>query len=419
MDQAAASPTGARTQGGGAGATEQRRPLSGLTVLDLTQIYNGPYATFLLAAAGAEVIKIEPPGGEHLRRRAEGGFALPFAALGAGKRSLRLDLKTAKGRDILRALARGADALVENFAPGAMERLGLGAAVLQAENPRLVVASSSGYGGSGPYRDYPAMDLTVQAMAGFMSITGFADGPPVKAGPAVADFLAGVHLYGAVVTALLERERTGVARAVEVSMLEANTFPLLSALSLLKPGETARPPPARVGNRHGGLSLCPYNVYPCADGHIAIITGNEAQWRGLLRALGQEAVEEDPRFRTVRDRCARMDLVDAMVGGWTARHPKAALFALLLAERVPCAPVRTLDEVIEDPHLHARGALERVEHPGFGPITVPHSPLRFAGLPPEPHVPTGALGADSRAVLAERLGLDAAALDALEAEGVI
>jgi len=395
----------------------ETRPLSGITVLDLTQIYNGPYAAFLLAAGGAEVIKIEPPSGEHLRRRAAGGFVLPFAALNAGKRSLRLDLKQAKGREILKALARGADVLVENFAPGVMDRLGLGAAALQAENPRLVYACSSGYGSTGPYRDYPAMDLTVQAMAGIMSITGTADGPPLKAGPAVADFLAGIHLYGAIVTALLERERTGVARAVEVSMLEANVFPLLSALSMLKPGSDAAT--LRVGNRHGGLSLSPYNVYPCADGHIAIIVSNEAQWHGLLRALGQEEAGEDPRFRSMKDRCAHMDLVDAMVGEWTSRHPKQTLFERLLAERVPCSPVRTLDEVIADPQLHARGALERVEHPAYGPITVPHSPLRFAGLPPEPYRPTGELGAEGRTILTERLGLDAAALDGLEAEGVI
>ncbi|MBY0331032.1 MAG: CoA transferase [Acetobacteraceae bacterium] len=392
------------------------RPLTGITVLDLTQIYNGPYATFLLAAGGASVVKIEPPGGEHLRRRAEGGFVLPFAALNAGKRSLRLDLKTEAGRDILRRLALGADVLVENFAPGVMDRLGLGAAALQAANPRLICAASSGYGSDGPYRDYPAMDLTVQAMAGFMSITGEADGPPLKTGPAVSDFLAGVHLYGAIVTALLERERTGRARSVEVAMLEANVFPLLSAMSLLKPGD---PPPARVGNRHGGLSLSPCNVYPCADGHIAIIVGNEGQWHGLLRAFGQQAVGENPRFRTVRERCARMDLVDAMVGEWTAPHPKGRVFEMLLAERVPAAPVRTLDEVAADPHMLARGALERVEHPLYGPITVPHSPLRMGGLPVEAHVPTGALGGDGRAVLAELLGLDDATLDALAAAKVI
>jgi CoA:oxalate CoA-transferase len=394
-----------------------QRPLTGITVLDLTQIYNGPYAAFLLAAGGAEVIKIEPPGGEHLRKRAAGGFGLPFASLNANKRSLRLDLKQERGREILRGLARGADVLVENFAPGVMDRLGLGAAAMRALNPRLIYAASSGYGSSGPYRDYPAMDLTVQAMAGYMSITGFADGPPLKAGPAVADFLAGVHLYGAIMTALFERERSGTARAVEVSMLEAGYFPLSSALSMLKPG--ADPAAMRVGNRHGGLSLCPYNVYPTADGHIAIITSNEAQWHGLLRAFDQEAVGEDPRFRTVKDRCAHMDAVDAMVGEWTSRHPRQALFEMLLAERVPCGPVRTLDEVIADPHLHARGALRWIDHPEYGRIAVPSSPLRFAGLPPEEHHPTGRLGAEGRAVLAERLGLDPAALDALERDGVI
>ncbi len=404
-------------RGGMDGTLARQGPLAGLTILDLTQIYNGPYATFLLAAAGAAVIKIEPPGGEHLRRRAESGFTLPFAALNAGKRSLRLDLKQPRGREILLALAQGADVLVENFAPGVMDRLGCGAAALRAANPRLIYACSSGYGADGPYRDHPAMDLTVQAMAGIMAITGMPDGPPLKAGPAIADFLAGAHLYGAIVTALFERERTGTARAVEVAMLEANVFPLLSALSTLKPGTD--PARMRVGNRHGGLSLCPYNVYPCADGHVAIIVANEGHWAALLGAFGQEAVGEDPRFRTNRDRCANMDLVDGTVGTWTAPHPKQRVFEMLSAVRVPAAPVRLLNEVIADPHLLARGALTPVEHPAYGPITVPRSPLRFAGLPPAPHAPTGDLGAEGRAVLAERLGLDAAALDALAVEGVI
>ena len=191
-------------------------------VLDLSQIYNGPYATFLLATAGADVIKIEPPGGESLRRRGVvGGAALPFAMLNGCKQSLMLNLKHEGGKDILRSLVRQADVLVENFAPGVMQRLDLGADALQALNPRLIYAQSSGFGSTGPYRDYPAMDLTVQAMAGVMSITGFPDRPPVKAGPAVCDFFAGTHLYGAIVTALYERERTGVGRQVEVAMLDA------------------------------------------------------------------------------------------------------------------------------------------------------------------------------------------------------
>jgi formyl-CoA transferase len=261
------------------------------------------------------------------------------------------------------------------------------------------------------------MDLTVQAMAGYMAITGFAETPPTKCGPAVADFLAGAHLYAAVVTALLDRERNGVARRVEVSMLEACYFPMLSALSMVKPGQDAAA--VRVGNRHSGLSLSPYSVYPCADGHIAIITSNEQQWQGLARALGLEHLLDDPRCRTVKDRCAHMDWVDARVAERTGLEPKQVVFEKLLAERVPASPVRTLPEVVEDPQLHARGALQWQEHPQFGRMPLPTSPLRLAGAEPELGAPTGSLGEDSRAVLREKLGLDEAALDALAAQGVI
>jgi formyl-CoA transferase len=391
-------------------------PLAGFTVLDLTQIYNGPYCTFLLASAGAEVIKIEPLDGEHLRKRqASASAALPFAMLNAHKRSLRLDLKTERGRELLLGLAKTADVLVENFAPGAMDRLGLTRERFASVNPSLIYAASNGYGSTGPHRDYPAMDLTVQAMVGVMSVTGFPDGPPVKAGPQFCDFIAGVHLYGAIVTALLERTRTGQARAVEVAMLEASYFALSSNLAMLHGSGRA----IRTGNRQSSLSLCPYNVYPTADGHIAIITNNETHWRALLTAFGRESMGDDPRFRTVKDRVRNMEETDAMVSDWTRALSKQAAFDLLIRHRVPCAPVRELDEVVADPHLHARGFLQKVDHPIFGVITVPGSPLHFAGLEPLPHVPSVPLGHDSRAVLTERLGLDDAALDRLEADKVI
>jgi formyl-CoA transferase len=391
-------------------------PLAGFMVLDLTQIYNGPYCTFLLASAGAEVIKIEPPGGEHLRKRqASASAALPFAMLNAHKRSVQLDLKAERGRELLLALAKTADVLVENFAPGAMDRLGLSREHFASVNPNLIYAASNGYGSTGPYRDYPAMDLTVQAMVGVMSVTGFPDGPPVKAGPQFCDFLAGVHLYGAIVTALLDRARTGRARGVEVAMLEASYFALSSNLAMQHGTGRA----VRTGNRQSSLSLCPYNVYPAADGHVAIITNNETHWQALLTAFGRESIGDDPRFRTVKDRVRHMDECDAMIADWTRPLPKQAVFELLVRHRVPAAPVRELSEVIEDPHLHARGWLQRIEHPAFGAITVPASPLHFAGLAPLPHVPSVPLGQDSRAVLAERLGLDATALDRLEADKVI
>lgn len=394
------------------------QPLAGLTVLDLTQIYNGPYATFLLAAAGAEVIKVEPPGGEHLRKRSgSAASTLPYAMLNAGKRSVRLDLKTEQGRDILTRLADGADVLVENFAPGVMERLGLGAAVLQARNPRLVYATSSGYGTDGPYRDYPAMDLTVQAMSGIMASTGFADQPPVKAGPAICDFTSGIHLYGAITTALVERARTGVGRIVEVSMMEAIYFSLSSNLGMLHArGDAA---PARTGNRHGGLSLCPYNVYPATDGHIAIIVNHETHWRGLLTAFGRTDIADGPRWRSNAERVAEMEDVDALVATFTRDLPRQAAFDRLVAHRVPCAPVRSLDEVMHDPHLHARGMLRDIDHPQYGPMTVAASPLRFGGAANAPGRPSVPLGTDTRAVLAQHLGLNEAELDRLETERII
>ena len=391
-------------------------PLDGVTVLDLSQIYNGPYATFLLAMAGARIVKVEPPGGESLRRRGVvGGAALPFAMLNGCKESLMLDLKTDAGKDVLRQLAMQADVVVENFAPGVMDRLGLGAAALQAANPRLIYAQSSGFGSSGPYRDYPAMDLTVQAMAGVMSITGFPDRPPVKAGPALCDFFAGVHLYGAIVTALYERERTGVGRQVEVAMLDA-VYPSLSSSLGMHFGSGGDVPP-RTGNRHGGLAEAPYNVYPASDGYIAIICVGDVHWRSLLTAMGQDDLANDPRFASLKDRVAHIDAIDALVGAWTAPQNKEALFALLQAHRVPCAPVRNLDEVVNDPHMHARGALHWQDHPELGHIVVPHSPLRFAGTEQRPLEPSRPLGADADAVLAG-LGLPPDAIAALHRDGV-
>jgi CoA:oxalate CoA-transferase len=234
-------------------------PFAGLVVLDLTQIYNGPYATFLLAQAGATVVKVEPPAGEHLRaRRRARGVTEPFAVLNANKRSVALDLKNPAGIEVFLELASKADVVVENFAPGVMDRLGLGDAQLRARNPRLIIASGSGYGSRGPYRDYPAMDVTVQAMTGVLAVTGFPEGGPVKAGPAVSDFFGGVHLYGAIVTALYRRALTGVGSSVEVAMMSAVYPSLLSNLGLAREGAKAT---RRTGNRQGGLNMAPYNVY--------------------------------------------------------------------------------------------------------------------------------------------------------------
>jgi CoA:oxalate CoA-transferase len=395
-----------------------RPPLTGLLVLDLGQIYNGPYCSFLLARAGATVIKIEPPGGENMRRRAVvGGAILPFAMLNSNKRFITLNLKSEAGRDLLRDLSVKADVVVENFAPGVMDRLGVGPQALLKRNPRLVYGAGSGFGWTGPYREYPAMDLTVQAMSGVMSITGEADGPPMKAGPALCDFFGGVHLYGAIVTALFERERTGEGRFVEVAMLDAVYPSLSSALGLWYGTQGAAP--ARTGNRHSGLAEAPYNVYPTNDGWLALICVTDQHWQSLTTAMQRVDLQSDERLGSLKGRVANMDEVDALVSAWTRRFGKEELFALLMRHRVPCAPVRELSEVTSDTHMRQRGTLQTIHHPTLGEIPLYAGPMRFEGSDEIEIEPSKALGADTDDILAELLGKSAADISALRQMGAV
>ena len=390
-------------------------PFTGVVVLDLTQIYNGPYATFLMAQAGATVIKIEPPGGGHLRKRDRSkGVTEPFAMLNANKRCITLDLKCSAGVALLLEMAVGADVIVQNFAPGVMDRLGLDEATLRRANPALIIASGSGYGSTGPYRDYPAMDLTVQAMSGVMAVTGNAGEPPVKAGPAVCDFFGGIHLYGAIVTALYRRATTGEAATVEVSMM-SSVFPsLLSNLGMATRGAKTT---ARTGNRHGGLTMSPYNVYPTSDGAIAILSVSEPHWRAIASVLGHSEWCDDARFANKTARIRHMEEVDAMIGRETVQYGKAELFERLVRARVPCAPVRELPEVINDPHLHESGMLKWRDHPEFGEVLTHGSPLEFKGEKPAAYRPSSRLGADTQEVLGGMFGLDAARIAALGRQG--
>lgn len=395
------------------------RPLDGVTVIDLGQIYQGPYATLLMAKAGANIIKVEPRQGEPARLRATVGKSatLPFAMLNSNKRGVTLNLKDERGRDLLKRMVAKADVLLENFAPGVMERLGVGWPVLSAINPRLIYASGTGYGLDGPDRDNLAMDLTVQAASGVMSITGFADGPPVKAGPAVVDFMSGVHLYGAVVTALYERTFTGRGRLVEVAMQESIYPSLASNLSFLYNSQGGVPP--RTGNRHGGLAIAPYNVYATADGYIAVITVVEEHWKSLLEAIGRQDLKGDARFASNAARVTVMAEVDAIIEAWTRTLTKAEAFAILRRHRVPSAPVRDLAEVMHDPHMHQRGMLERIDHPDLGEIVVPTSPLRFHGADTVETVPSPRVGQHNGDVYGEWLGLSAEEIEQLRQDGVI
>jgi CoA:oxalate CoA-transferase len=392
-------------------------PLAGITVIDLSHVYNGPYATFLMAMAGAEVIKVEPPGGEHLRSRGDmGGAALPFAMLNSNKQTVTLNLKTEEGRDLLRQMAERADILVENFAPGVTDRLGIGPADLHKLNPRLIYGSSSGYGKTGPYRDYPAMDLVMQAMCGVINSTGFPDQPPVKSGAAMCDFSAGIHLYAAIMTALYERERTGLGRVVEVSMQDATYASLASNYGMLHArGSEA---PARTGNRHGGLGISPYNAYPALDGYVVLNAPGDHHFRAILDVMGRSDLKDDPRFLTRSTRVANFAAVDELIESWTRTLPRNEVARRMLAAAVPCAAVRDLTEVMHDENMHARGSLQWIDHPDLGRVVLPHSPLVFEGTERRPIEPSLPLGASNDAVFGRWLGHSEEELAAYKIEGV-
>jgi crotonobetainyl-CoA:carnitine CoA-transferase CaiB-like acyl-CoA transferase len=259
------------------------------------------------------------------------------------------------------------------------------------------------------------MDITIQAHGGIMSVTGFADQPPVKAGVAFVDFLGGAHLYGGIVTALYERERTGLGRVVDVAMIDTIYPTLASNLSAYYRDGVA----GRSGNGHGGGALVPYDTYPTSDGHIALIVVTEQHWRNLCAAMGRPDLGEDERFRSNGRRYHNADEVNALVGEWTASHTRADVLAALGEHRVPAAAVRELGEVVEDRHLHERGAIQYIDHPELGPIVVPHSPMRYRGSDLAELRPSPRLGEHNADIYGEWLGLSADEVAALGADGVL
>jgi len=395
-----------------------KQPLDGITVLDLTQVYNGPYATYLMANAGADVIKVEPPGGEFLRRRnARAGSSVPFLMLNGNKRSVSLNLKLDAGKQLFLDLVAHADVVVENYAPGVVDRLGIGYEAAKAVNGTIIYASGSGYGQSGAYRLYPAMDLTVQAMSGIMSTTGFSENPPVKAGGAVCDFFGGVHLFGAVMTAIVHRERNGEGTYLDVAMLDAVYPSMASNIGGVYSG--GGDVPLRTGNQHGGLSLCPYNVYAARDGHFAIICNHDEHWQRLAATMGCEELGTDPRYLTVKDRVEHMEEVDSLIEAWSRNHDRNWLFDQLIGNRVPCAPVRELNEAMQDEHLHERGMLLEIDDPTFGKVVICRSPIKFVDRPPPPYQSPPHFGEHNQAVYGGWLGLNGTELDKLRADSVI
>ena len=387
-------------------------PLAGLRVVDLTSSLAGPWCTAILAALGADVVKVERPGaGDEARDWGPpffpGGSVLFFAA-NPGKRSLALDLKSSEGRDALLRLVERADVFLASLRPGAAERLGFGPNELRARNPRLVVCTVGAFGATGPLAHQPGYDPLMQAAAGIVSVTGEPDRPGVRVGSSLVDLATGVWAALGVVSALRERDTTGAGRAVDVSLFE-------TALSLL-PYQLANvlagaPPPARHGTAFP--LIVPYQVFPTRDGELMIAAANDRLFAALCTALGSPGLASDPRFATnplrVEHRTDLIPLLEARTREASTRD----LLVALEAAGVPAAPVRTLDEVAAHEQTHALGILQQLgdRTAVAPPLSLDGARVRFAGPPP-------LLGEHTEEVLREA-GYSAAEIDALEAAGVV
>jgi crotonobetainyl-CoA:carnitine CoA-transferase CaiB-like acyl-CoA transferase len=398
--------------------TAPQQPLAGLVVLDLGQIYNGPYCSLLLAHHGATVIKVEPPQGDTLRRmdRSPGGASYPFLMLNPSKKGVAIDLKQPRGRETFLRLAANADVLVENFAAGVMDRLGLGYDVVAARNPALIYASGSGFGTSGPYVGAPAMDFTIQALVGAMSITGFPDMPPVKCGPTFIDMLGAVHLFAGVLLGLRQREQSGRGRRVEVAMFDAA---VPSLLSYLAPFYELDREISRSGNRHVVGGATPYNNFRCLDGYVAILCVSNQHWLELCKLMGRDDLLADRRWHGVPERAHDWQEIEALVEDWTRTQRRNDVARAVAAAGIPSAPVRTLPEVGRDPHLVERGIIREVDYPPRGRVKAIGTPIKLDGEPEPDLTSPPEIGQHTREVLHEIAGLSLDAIDALLRDGIV
>jgi len=391
--------------------------LAGLTVLDLSRVLSGPFATMTLADLGADVVKIEQPGtGDDTRQWGppfQGDEAAYFLSVNRNKRSLAVDLKSADGLALVRDLARRADVVVENFRPGTAARLGLGYDDLAAENPGLVYASISGYGQTGPDSHRAGYDAIAQARSGIMSVTGEADGPPVRVGVSSADLVAGMWAVIGILAALRERDRSGQGQWVDISLLDGS----VSWLTYVASGYFAtgtRPP--RYGSAHP--TIAPYQGFATKDGDLMLAVGNDAIWRRFAPVAGLADLLEDPRFTTNPLRVEHRDELLPLVADAMAARTSVEWVEVLDAAGVPVGPIQTVDEVVTDPQVLARGMIGEVKHPTAGTVRTIGCPVRLTATPPQVRTAPPLLGQHTDDVLAE-LGVDQERLAALRASGAV
>lgn len=394
------------------------QPLDGIRVLELGQIYQGPYCGLILSYLGADVIKIEPPWGENVRTRSEDGKPPQYQYLNPSKEGITLNLKSDNGKDALRRLVEKADVLVENYSTGTMDSLDLGYDDLNEVNPELIYAHGSGYGDDGPYADYPAMDLTIQAMSGTIHTTGFPDQPPVKAGPSVADFIGGIHLAVGILSALYERTETNDGEYVEVGMYDCMYPTMASPVSSWVSRVDA---PPRTGNSHTGLAIAPYNVYEVKDGYVALICISEHHWEALAKLMEREDMIDDKRFSSKVKRAQHQEIIDDVVSDWLKGRKKDDIVEQLLDQDIPCSPVQTVEELVDDPHLKERNMLNYLENQGEGreEIPVPGSPIKFANSDDPEVTPSPELGEHTEQVLSEVAGYSQEEIEKFVDEGSI
>jgi formyl-CoA transferase len=409
--------------------TAANRALAHLRVLDLTRVLAGPWCTQILADLGADVIKIERPGsGDDTR-----GWGPPFLkdALGRdtteaayylsanrGKRSVTLDIAAPEGQAIVRKLAAASDVLVENYKVGQLAKYGLDYASLASVNPRLVYCSITGFGQTGPYKDRPGYDFIIQGMGGFMSITGERDdapgGGPQKAGVAVSDLMTGMYATVAILAALAHRERSGRGQHLDLALLDVMVAMLANMnMNYLTTGRA----PGRAGNAHP--NIVPYQVFAAADGHVIIAVGNDAQFAKFCEVADCAHLAADARFAKNADRVRNRDTLVPILEQIVRRRDVAFWVEELTRAGVPCGPINSIAQALADPQIVARGLRIDLPHPLAGRVPLIGSPIKMSATPPAYDRAPPLLGAHTDEVLRELAGLDAAAIDALRARGVI
>ena len=391
------------------------KALSGIRVIDMTHNQAGPACAQILAWFGADVIKLETPGKGDVAR-AQSGDELFFLMFNANKRSLTLNLKSDDGSALFKKLIAESDVLLENFSPGALDRMGLGYDTLKTVNPRLIYATIKGFGTYGPYADYKSFEPVAQAMGGAMSVTGFPDKPPVYHWPAIGDSGTGMHMAIGILAALQQRHETGEGQQVEVSMQESVLNIMRVSLRDHQRRGSAMP---RTGNQLG--KNVPGTTYACSPGgpnDYVFVLAQQQMWPALIEATGLSHLGDDPRFATPEARWENREACDAEIEKWTSQRTKQEVMEILGAAGVPCGACQDTAEVLEDPHLNARDMIVDVDYPKYGTYKTVGCPIKLSASPAEITRPPE-LGEHSEEVLRELCDVTAADFEKMKKDGVV